>query len=70
MIVQERYIEGGRALIRTCSDSGRYVMRDGIAYAEAIDPAETGRIYTEGDFMQIDEADLAEAARILLGVSE
>lgn len=69
MIVQERYIEGGRALIRTVSDSGRYVMRDGIAYAEAIDPAETGRVYTEGDIMPDDEADLAEAARILLGVS-
>lgn len=70
MIVQERYIEGGRAMIRTYSDSGRYVMRDGIAYEEAIDPAETGREYTEGDVMPVDEADLAEAARILLGVSE
>ena len=69
MIVQERYIEGERALIRTYSDSGRYVMRDGIAYAEAVDPAETGRVYTEGDIMPDDEADLAEAARILLGVS-
>lgn len=69
MIVQERYIEGGRPLIRTVSDSGRYVMRDGIAYEEAVDPAETGREYTEGDAMPVDEADLAEAARILLGVS-
>ena len=69
MIVQEWLEIDGRGLVRTYSDSGRYVVRDGVAYSEAIDPTETGRTYTEGDFMPTDEADLAEAARILLGVS-
>jgi len=73
MIVTETYELNGRDFIRTYSDANRYVVRDGIEYSEACDPAEFGRVYTEGDLMPQDEstpADKAEAYDILMGVSE
>ena len=73
MIVQENYTLNGRDFVRTFSNAGRYVVRDGVAYSEANDPAEFGRVYTEGDLMPETEADLAnkaEAYDILMGVSE
>lgn len=63
----------GRDFIHTYSDSGRYVVRDGVEYGEACDPAEFGRTYIEGELMPPDEsvlADKAEAYDILMGVSE
>lgn len=72
-IVQEHFDVNGRDFIRTYSDSGRYVVRDGVEYSEACDPAEFGRTYTEGGIMPVDEsalADKAEAYDILTGVSE
>lgn len=70
MIIQEHFDVNGRDFIRTTSDEGRYVVRDGVSYGEACDPAEFGRIYTEGELMPAEDlnADLAEAGRILLGV--
>ena len=76
MIVQEHFLVGERDFIRTTSDSGRYVVRDGVSYSEACDPAEFGRVYTEGDIMPPEEQDMdalmdkAEAFDILTGVSE
>lgn len=73
MIITEHFDVNGRDFIRTTSDSGRYVVRDGIEYSEACDPAEFGRTYTEGDLMPVDEselADKAEAFDILMGVNE
>lgn len=75
MIVQEHFDVNGRDFIRTTSDSGRYVVRDGVSYSEACDPAEFGRTYTEGDLMPEDELvgeieAKAEAYNILTGVSE
>lgn len=70
MIVQEHFDVNGRDFIRTTSDSGRYVVRDGVEYGEACDPAEFGRVYTEGELMPPDEsalADKAEAYDILIG---
>lgn len=61
MIVQEHFDVNGRDFIRTYSDAGRYVVRDGIVYEEACDPAEFGRTYTEGDVMPYDETDDAHA---------
>lgn len=55
MIIQERFTINGRDFIRTYSDAGRYVVRDGVSYGEANDPAEFGRIYTEGELMPPDE---------------
>ena len=67
MIVAERYEINGRDFIRTYSDSGRFVVRDGVEYEEACDPAKFGRQYTEGDLMPVDEAEAAEILDILLG---
>ena len=39
----------GVRLVRTYSDSGYAIERDGIEYGEAIDPEELGRVYTETD---------------------
>lgn len=71
-IVTEQFYMGERLFIRTTSDSGRYVVRDGVSYSEACDPAELGRTYTEGERMT-DEAIAAQAEEvmdILLGVTE
>ena len=73
MIVQTHFDVSGRDFIRTVSDAGRYVVRDGVSYEEACDPAEFGRTYIEGDLIPEDEtaiADKAEAYDILTGVSE
>ena len=73
MIVQNTYTHNGRVFVRTYSDAGRYVVRDGVSYTEANDPAELGRTYAEGDLMPETEADLADKAEaydILMGVSE
>ena len=67
MIVQEHFDVNGRDFVRTTSDSGRYVVRDGIEYEEACDPAEFGRTYTEGEIMPVDESDAAEILDILTG---
>lgn len=71
MIVQTHFDVDERDFIRTVSDAGRYVVRDGVSYSEACDPAEFDRQYTEGDVMPADEselADKAEAYDILMGV--
>lgn len=79
MIVTEHFDVNGRDFVRTVSDSGRYVVRDGVSYSEACDPAEFGRVYTEGDTMPPEEQDMdalmdkAEAydiLNIILGVDE
>lgn len=51
MIVTEPHALNWRQFVRTYSDTGRYVVRDGIEYSEACDPAEFCRVYTEGDLM-------------------
>ena len=49
MIQTEKLTISDRAFIKTYSDSGMMVERDGVRYSEAIDPAEYGRVYTETD---------------------
>lgn len=72
MIVQEHFDVEGRDFIRTYSDANRYVVRDGVSYEEANDPAEFGRQYTEGDPLPPEEiaAQAEEVLNILMGVSE
>lgn len=67
MIIQEPYMINDIPFVRTYSDAGRYVVRDGISYDEAHDPAEFGRTYTEGDLIPEEEIDPQEALNILLG---
>ena len=51
MIQTEHYMTraDGVELTRTYSDAGMMIERDGIRYAEAIDPTHLGREYTETD---------------------
>ena len=50
--------------VRTYSDSGHYVVRDSVSYEEAIDPAEFGRTYTEGDLISIEGNSIADEEEI------
>ena len=72
MIVTETFYINGREFTKTYSDANRYVVRDGISYGEACDPAEFERTYTEGDLIEdIDEnSDKSEAYDILIGGAE
>ena len=51
MIITEHYKtrDDGVVLIRTYSDAGFMIERDGVQYSEAIDPEEMNRQYTETD---------------------
>lgn len=69
MIVQEFYEINGRQFVRTYSDAGRYVVGGNPVgeYAEANDPMDAGRTYTEGDIIPGEESDAQEILDILLG---
>lgn len=51
MIITENYRTraDGVVLLRTYSDAGYQIERNGILYDEAIDPADLNRQYTETD---------------------
>ena len=66
MIKTEHFDVNGRDFIRTYSDAHRYVVRGGVSYSEACDPAELGRTYTEGEVME-DETEAEEILNILTG---
>lgn len=76
MIQTETVTIRNREFIRTYSDENRFVVRGGVAYSEAIDPVGTGRVYTEGDIMPEESADMTEteakakAYDILVGEAE
>ena len=67
MIVTDNYEirADGVLLVRTYSDLGRKIMRDGLVYDEAIDPSDSGRVYTESD--EPTELTADEALDILTG---
>lgn len=71
MIVAENLTINGKPFVRTYSDSGYMVEREGVRYSEAIDPAEFGRTYTETDELAYTDDATAEdyqAALAKLGV--
>ncbi len=57
MIQTEQIEINGRMFTRTWSDAGRQVVRDGIAYYDAYDPAELGRTYIESEEVEPDESE-------------
>lgn len=69
MIMTEFYKtrEDGVRLVRTYSDIGRLLERDGVLYEEAIDPEDSGRVYVESDeTVEVDaETALAELTEVL-----
>ena len=73
MIKTENLTINGKQFVRTYSDSGYMVERDGVRYSEAIDPAEFNRQYTETEEMiagLTDTQQKALAYDILRGVTE
>ena len=65
MLKTETLMINGRAHVRTWSDEGMMIQRDGKLYEEAIDPAEFGRTYmrTEQEIpdREADETDYLSA---------
>lgn len=49
MIITENHEINRKTLVKTYSDLGMMIERDGVRYSEAIDPAEFNRQYTETD---------------------
>lgn len=49
MIKTEQLRINGKAFMRTYSDQGMMIEREGLVYSEAVDPAELGRAYNETD---------------------
>ena len=67
MIKTEKLTIKGRAFVRTYSDSGYMIERDGVQYIEAVDPMEFGRTYTETDIpCEGDEITPEEALDIIV----
>lgn len=74
-IIREFYRtrEDGIDLYRTYSDAGKYVVRDGVSYEEAIDPDGFDRVYDEGDLIPEDDPtneDYQQIGKIMMGVAE
>lgn len=74
MIVTERITIKGQEYLHNYSDAGYMVERDGVMYSDAVDPINSGRVYTETDTpiepVEDIEAEYAEAGKILMGVNE
>lgn len=51
MIITENITINGKELVRTYSDHGFMIEREGVCYDEAIDPIDTGRTYTETEIL-------------------
>lgn len=60
MIKTEILTINNKQFTYTYSDEHRYVVRDGIEYEEAYDPAEFGRVYTEGDLIPQEDEPVEE----------
>lgn len=68
MIKTESMTINGKAFVRTYSDSGCLVERDGVRYGEAIDPEELCRTYTETtERVEHEELTAEEALGIIVG---
>lgn len=73
MIVTKNLTINGKSFVRTYSDSGYMVEREGVRYSEAVDPVELNRQYTETDEPvegMTETEQKAQAYDILMGVSE
>lgn len=73
MIITEQITIDDREFTRTYSDAGRYVIRDGISYEDAIDPSEFNRTYIEGELIPTEmptDEDYQQIGKIMMGVSE
>ena len=68
MIKTENLTINGKYFVRTYSDNGYMVERDGVRYVEAIDPVEFNHQYTEtSELFETDEISDSEVLNIILG---
>lgn len=72
MIITETVTLNGRSFVRTYSDAGYMIKQNGTGaiYAEAYDPADSGRTYTETEeeiATATDDADYKTAFEIITG---
>ena len=65
MIIKETIEINGIQYDNTYSDSGKRIVRDGIAYDTAIDPLDSGRVYEES--AEDVELTAEEALSIIVG---
>ena len=68
MIIQTTKEINGVMYAYTYSDSGYMIERDGVRYSEAVDPLDSGRVYTETDEpidMGTDEATVEDYKTVL-----
>lgn len=78
MLITETITINTHDYLHNYSDAGFYIEREGVYYADAIDPINSGRTYTETNIPipsdsgeeDGDEAAYAEAGKILMGVIE
>ena len=75
MIIQTTKEINGVLYDYAYSDSGYMIERDGVRYSEAVDPLDSGRVYTESnEFIEAEALSEIEekaiAYDILTGVSE
>ena len=75
MIIQTTKEINGVVYDYAYSDSGYMIERDGVRYSEAVDPLDSGRVYTESnEFIEAEALSEIEekaiAYDILTGVSE
>lgn len=62
------YTINGTEFIRTYSDDFHYVVREGVEYVEANDPAEFGREYFEGRLIPEEERPEGPTAEEILNI--
>lgn len=67
MIQTEIITINNKQFIHTWSNENRHIIRDGIEYNDAYDPAELNREYTEGDFIEEIESEANEILSIIMG---
>lgn len=73
MIKVENITVDNKNYTYTYSDANRYIIRDGISYVEAYDPAELGRTYVEGEIINENDnsstspSEAEEILNILMG---
>lgn len=70
MIKTETIVINGNEYVRTYSTTGKYVVRDGVKYSEAIDLPNMGYVYAESEDYFSEDATEADyvAALAELGV--
>ena len=72
-IIKEKVtLTGDREILHIYSDDNRYVVYNGDIFEHAYAPADSDRVYTEGEIIETEEMrnDYLHAYKIMMGVEE